>query len=106
MTPLLLLVLFVVGLFAVALAFGLYRAYTFRAASRSRGGLVPQASSRGRFLGRGGVAVTPLRPTGIVVVHGSRLEATTEGEFIAAGSRVRIVAMSRDQYIVRLDPDG
>lgn len=107
MSPFLLLVLIVAGLFAVVFAFGAYRAYTFRTASKPRGGVsVSGEASRGRYLGKGGVAVTPLRPEGIVVVHGSRLEATTEGEFIAAGSRVRIVAMDRAQYVVRLDPEA
>lgn len=107
MSPFLSLVLLVAVVFAVVFAFGMYRAYTFRSASKSRSGVsVSGEASRGRFLGKGGVAVTPLRPEGIVVVHGSRLEATTEGEFIAAGSRVRIVAMGRGQYVVRLDADA
>lgn len=107
MSPFLYLVLLVVALLAAVFAFGMYRAYTFRSASKPRSGVnVSGEASRGRYLGKGGVAVTPLRPSGIVVVHGSRLEATTEGEFIAAGSRVRVVAMGRGQYVVRLDAEA
>lgn len=57
---------------------------------------------RARYLGKEGVAVTPLRPTGIVEIEGERIEVVTEGSFIAAGSRVRVVAMDRRRYFVRL----
>jgi membrane-bound serine protease (ClpP class) len=58
--------------------------------------------ARSRYLGRGAVAVTPLRPGGIVEVDGERVEVQTEGEFIAAGSEVRIVAMDRRRFFVRM----
>ena len=57
---------------------------------------------RARYLGKEGVAVTPLRPTGIVEIDGERIEVVTEGSFIAAGSQVRVVAMDRRRYFVRL----
>ncbi len=58
---------------------------------------------RARYLGKTGVAVTPLRPTGVIEVDGERIEVVTEGEFIAAGSNVRVVAMDRRRYFARLD---
>lgn len=58
---------------------------------------------RARYLGKTGVAITPLRPTGVVEVGGERIEVVTEGEFIAAGSRIRVVAMDRRRYFARLD---
>lgn len=61
-----------------------------------------EAEDRSRFLGKVGHAVTPLRPTGVVEIDGDRLEVVTEGEFIAAGSAVKIVAMDRRRYFVRL----
>ena len=61
-----------------------------------------QESQRARYLGKSGVAVSPLRPEGVVEVDGERVEARTEGAFVAAGSRVRIVAMDRQRFFVRL----
>lgn len=61
-----------------------------------------ERDSRSRWLGEVGTAVTPLRPTGIVDVNGERFEVATEGAFIAAGSRVKVVAMDRRRYFVRL----
>lgn len=61
-----------------------------------------EGATRGRLLGREGVALSPLRPTGVAEVEGERVEVTTEGAFIAAGSRIRVVALVRNRYLVRL----
>jgi len=58
---------------------------------------------RSRYLGKSGTAITPLRPTGVVEINGERIEVVTEGEFIAAGSKIRVVAMDRRRYFARLD---
>lgn len=69
---------------------------------RDEGADTREQDVRSRYLGRTAVAVTPLRPGGIVEIEGERLEVQTEGEFIAAGSAVRIVAMDRRRFFVRL----
>ncbi len=61
-----------------------------------------ESEQRARYLGKTGRALTPLRPSGVVEIDGERLEVATEGEFIAAGSKVRVVAMDRRRYFVRL----
>ncbi len=58
---------------------------------------------RSRYLGKTGVAMTPLRPTGVVEIDGERIEVVTEGEFIASGSSIRVVAMDRRRYFARLE---
>ena len=57
---------------------------------------------RQRYLNQSGLALTPLRPIGTAEIDGERIEVTTEGEFVAAGSVVRVVAMTRRTYVVRL----
>lgn len=61
-----------------------------------------EQEQRRRLLGRVGTAVTPLRPAGVAEVDGLRVEVQTEGGFISAGSAVRIVAMDRRRFFVRL----
>ncbi len=72
------------------------------ALSRDRLADEAENDSRSQWLGKMGTAVTPLRPTGVVEVDGERLEVLTEGAFISSGSRVKVVAMDRRRYFVRL----
>lgn len=67
--------------------------------------LAREGEARSRYLGRQGVALTPLRPTGVAEIEGERIEVVTEGDFISAGSRIKVVAMDRRKYFVRLDAD-
>lgn len=68
-------------------------------------GVQRESEARARYLGRTGTAVTPLRPTGVVDIDGERIEVATEGEFIASGSEVRVVAMDRRRFFVRLSSE-
>lgn len=60
-------------------------------------------ASRTALIGRGGIAATPLRPEGVVDLGGERIEARTEGAYVAAGSAVRVVAIDRHRAVVRLE---
>lgn len=62
-----------------------------------------EQAARSRVLGKVGEAVTPLRPSGVAEIDGVRIEVETEGAFVAAGSAVRVVAMDRRRYIVRVE---
>lgn len=61
-----------------------------------------ESEKRSRYVGRSGVALSPLRPTGIADIDGDRIEVVTEGGFVAAGSRIKVVAMDRRHFFVRV----
>lgn len=88
-------------LFLVLWRSGAWRQFVLATSLKSEPEARP-GEHRARYLGKEGVAVTPLRPVGIVEIDGERIEAATEGQYIAAGSRVRVVAMDRRRYFVRL----
>ncbi|MFT5514140.1 MAG: membrane-bound ClpP family serine protease [Rhodothermales bacterium] len=69
------------------------------------GGPPGESEQRSSYLGKKGLALTPLRPTGVVEIESDRIEVVTEGSFIAAGSWVRVVAMDRRRFFVRLADD-
>ena len=53
------------------------------------------------LVGQVGEALTDLRPSGKVVVDGRRHEATSEREFVARGSRVRVIGRDGPALVVR-----
>ena len=53
------------------------------------------------LIGANGVAVTPLRPSGVVRIAGSRHDAASEGDFLEAGEEVTVTACNGFQLIVR-----
>jgi len=53
------------------------------------------------YLGKEGESITPLRPAGIAIFDGVKLDVVTEGEFIPANTRVKIIAVSGRRIVVR-----
>ena len=62
------------------------------------------APSASDLIGQTGEALTDLRPAGKVVIDGERHEATSEREFIAHGSPVRVIGKDGPALVVR--PEG
>ena len=54
----------------------------------------------GRFVGKRGIAKTMLRPAGIVVVDGERVDAVTDGVMVAAGSEIEVRGVQGNQILV------
>lgn len=53
------------------------------------------------LIGAQGVALTDLRPVGIVMVAGDRRDALAETSFIAAGTRIKVTVVETHQVKVR-----
>lgn len=52
------------------------------------------------FIGREGITLTPLRPSGSTDFDGVRLDVISAGEFIEKGRTVRIVRMDDGKFVV------
>src|ERR671916_222404 len=59
------------------------------------------APHRGDLVGRDGVAVTDLRPSGTARVGQERIDVVTEGEYVPQGSRVQVVQSDGYRHVVR-----
>ncbi|MER3415591.1 MAG: hypothetical protein C4297_05190 [Gemmataceae bacterium] len=62
---------------------------------------MPELAGREHLRGQIAKTVTPLRPCGVITLHGQRLEAQAEGMFIDSGQLVRIVDVRVGQITVR-----
>lgn len=54
-----------------------------------------------RWLGKTGLAVSPLRPSGIAQFDGQRVDVVSEGEFIDAGDPVEVTRVEGNRVVVR-----
>ena len=59
-----------------------------------------QPEGLAQLAGQTGTAITPLRPSGTILVAGKRVDAITGGEFIESGTCVRIVRAEGSAVIV------
>ncbi|MFM1871623.1 MAG: hypothetical protein RL398_1045, partial [Planctomycetota bacterium] len=53
-----------------------------------------------RLVGRTGPAATVLRPAGAIEIDGERIDVVTEGEFVAAGTEVRVLYVRGSRVVV------
>ena len=54
------------------------------------------------YLGKEGVALTPLRPAGTIDIDGDRVDVVTEGDFLATGTKVKVIGLDGTRIVVRL----
>lgn len=67
----------------------------------NREGYVAPAPQLSLYLGKQGIALTPLRPAGSVEIDGRRLDVVTEGEFIHHGAEVEVIKVEGTRVVVR-----
>jgi membrane-bound serine protease (ClpP class) len=60
-------------------------------------------SSRNRteLIGREGVTITPLRPSGTVVIDQEYVDVVTEGSYLAKGEKIKVVKVEGSRIVVR-----
>jgi len=64
-------------------------------------GVSAQSSRAGDWIGREGVAHTVLRPAGAALIDGQRVEVFSESGVIESGSRIKIIAVNENRFVVR-----
>lgn len=80
---------------------------SFYAASRRLGlkesleGSVSFSQDWAAYVGREGEACTELRPAGMVMVDGKKIDVVTAGELVEKGRRVRVVKVEGNRVVVR-----
>ncbi len=52
------------------------------------------------LIGREGIAVTPLRPSGTANIEGNRMDVITRGEYVKKDERIRIIRVEGNRIIV------
>ena len=84
-----------------ALKKGLWTRLSLPASLTTEEGYVPTAIRRD-LVGREGVALTPLRPSGLANIEGERIDVVTEGGYALAGAGVRVTKVEGGRVVVRV----
>ncbi len=58
-------------------------------------------AARTELVGQAGVAFSELRPVGVAVIRGERVDVSTEGDFVPAGTPVTVVQADGMRLVVR-----
>ncbi|MEW6077640.1 MAG: NfeD family protein [Thermodesulfobacteriota bacterium] len=67
-------------------------------------GVTSQAADLEAYLGKAGVTVTNLRPSGIALIEGRRLDVVSRGEYIEKDAPIVVSAVTGNQIIVKIMP--
>jgi membrane-bound serine protease (ClpP class) len=79
---------------------GVWNKFILREALTSEEGYL-STETRADLEGKSGTAVTPLRPAGVVLIDGERIDAVSEGGFIEAGARIRVTKAEGLRVVVK-----
>jgi membrane-bound serine protease (ClpP class) len=74
--------------------------------SASHRGMRAPEAGLAALVGQSGVADTPLRPAGQATVGNARVDVVTDGIFVEAGTRVRVVNVEGMRVVVEPVEDG
>jgi membrane-bound ClpP family serine protease len=74
---------------------------TLRQTLSRKEGVSSQSSELESYVGTQGNAVTDLRPAGIAVINGKRVDVVTRGEYLEKDSAIIVTTVTGNQIIVR-----
>jgi membrane-bound serine protease (ClpP class) len=78
---------------------------TLRKTLSRKEGVSSQSPDLARFIDMQGTAVTNLRPAGMAVIDGKRVDVVTRGEYIEKDARIMVTTVTGNQIIVRKKND-
>ncbi|OPY57412.1 MAG: hypothetical protein A4E55_01679 [Pelotomaculum sp. PtaU1.Bin035] len=94
------IVIFIIGL-RVMSRYNVWYKLTLQNKQDKNVGYVAPAPELSHYAGKEGFALTPLRPAGLAEIDGERLDVVTEGEFIRAGIRVKVIKVEGTRVVVK-----
>jgi membrane-bound serine protease (ClpP class) len=54
-----------------------------------------------QLLRRSGIALSPLRPSGVAEIDGARVDVVSDGTFVDAGAAVEVIRVDGNRIVVR-----
>ena len=79
----------------------LWKRLTLDTRQKNDQGYVAPREGLAAYVGKTGVALTPLRPSGMAEISGERLDVVTEGDYISSGETVEVVRVEGTRVVVK-----
>jgi membrane-bound serine protease (ClpP class) len=79
---------------------------TLRKTLSREAGVSSQSPELVEFVDRRGTAVTDLRPAGMALIDGQRVDVVTRGEYIQKDTAIIVITVTGNQIIVRKKVDS
>jgi len=80
---------------------GINRGFSLKESENSKGGFLPYREDYQKYIDKSGIAHSPLRPAGIVIIDGEKLSAVSQGEYIDAGETICVLKVEGNKLTVR-----
>ena len=74
---------------------------TLRKKLSKEDGVTSQDPDQAAYLGRQGITVSDLRPSGVVIVDDERLDVVTRGEYVDKQTEIIVIAVRGNQIVVK-----
>ncbi len=85
----------------IAVVVKLVRALILRTSQNSADGFQAAPQELAALAGKSGQSLSPLRPAGVALIDGQRVDVVTDGEFIEPDTEVEVVAVEGSRVVVQ-----
>ena len=77
------------------------KAFILSATQNKEVGFQAPPSELADLVGKSGKALTPLRPAGVALIGGNRVDIVTQGEFVPAETEIEVIFVEGSRVVVR-----
>ncbi|MCY4402668.1 MAG: hypothetical protein OXD54_08855 [Candidatus Poribacteria bacterium] len=77
------------------------KSFILSASEKSEDGFQAAPQELTALVGKSGKTVTPLRPAGVALINGQRVDIVTQGEFVAPETEVEVILVEGSRVVVR-----
>ncbi len=79
---------------------GIHLGFSLKNKEAAAEGFKPYVKNYEQYLNKEGIAHTYLRPSGFIKIDGEKVEATSQGDFIKEGEKIRVIKVEGNKLIV------
>lgn len=77
------------------------KTFILNTAQKSEEGFQAAPQELTALIGKSGKAVTPLRPAGVALINGQRVDIVTQGEFVEPETEIEVIQVEGSRVVVR-----